>query len=56
MADYENLDKLGLSASLDFDLYYNPNHEATLQSGAVKSYKTKEDGSAIYEKKKSGTL
>ncbi|KAL9120737.1 MAG: hypothetical protein Q9187_002707 [Circinaria calcarea] len=54
MADYENMDNLDTSTSLDFDLYYNPNHEATLQSGGLKSYGTKEGGSAIYEKKSSG--
>lgn len=54
MADYENMDTLDESASLDFDLYYNKNHEATLASGSVKSYETKESGSAIYETKRSG--
>ena len=54
MADYKDMNNLDMSTSLEFDLYHNPNHEATLQSGAVKSYGANENGSTIFEKKKSG--
>ncbi|OPB45727.1 hypothetical protein A0O28_0092930 [Trichoderma guizhouense] len=42
------------SKSFSFDLYKDLNHEATLQSGSVKSYQVKQHGSAIYDNKKSG--
>ncbi|EHK20705.1 uncharacterized protein TRIVIDRAFT_209595 [Trichoderma virens Gv29-8] len=53
MADYYNLDKEDPSTALEFDLYQNLTHEATLASGSVKSYGVKEGGSAIFDKKKS---
>ncbi|KAL6697341.1 hypothetical protein J3F84DRAFT_368678 [Trichoderma pleuroticola] len=42
-------------SSLRFDLYQNYSHEATVQSGSVKSsYKVKEGGTALYDSKRSG--
>ncbi|RFU78594.1 hypothetical protein TARUN_3637 [Trichoderma arundinaceum] len=54
MSAYANLDTLSTTKPLQFDLYYNRNHEATLYSGEVKSYAVKERGSAIYDNRKSG--
>ncbi|KAH0523159.1 hypothetical protein TsFJ059_008203 [Trichoderma semiorbis] len=52
--DFCDLDKEDPSTKLSFDLYENLNHEATQQSGSLKSYGAKEQDSAIYDRRKSG--
>lgn len=52
--DFYNLDDEEPSEKLSFDLYKNLNHEATEQSGSLKSYGLKEQGCAIYDHKESG--
>ncbi|KAL7792821.1 hypothetical protein V8C43DRAFT_322158 [Trichoderma afarasin] len=54
--DFCNLDKEDPSTKLSFDLYENLNHEATQQSGSLKSYGVKEQGVALYDRRKSGHL
>ncbi|KAL8743052.1 MAG: hypothetical protein Q9190_004553 [Brigantiaea leucoxantha] len=55
MIDYEDMDSLDPSAPLPFNLFHNPDHEASLQAGSVKTtYEVKKDGPAIFDKKKSG--
>ncbi|KAL6793706.1 hypothetical protein GGI42DRAFT_363628 [Trichoderma sp. SZMC 28013] len=49
-----NLDDEDPSKSLSFDLYEDLNHEATQQSGSLKSYEVKQHGGAIYDRKESG--
>ncbi|KAK4076997.1 uncharacterized protein Triagg1_3964 [Trichoderma aggressivum f. europaeum] len=49
-----NLDKEDPSTELSFDLYEDLNHEATQQSGSLKTYEVKEQGGAIYDREKSG--
>lgn len=53
-ADYKSLDNIRQSEPLTFNLYHIENHEATVQSGSLKSYSVKEDGSAIYARQSSG--
>lgn len=57
LIDFNGFDDLGdkdLSESLSFDLYEDLNHEATQQSGSLKSYEVKQHGGAIYDSKESG--
>lgn len=54
MASFVDLDKEGQSNRLEIDLYQNWNHEATVMSGSFKSYGAKENGSAIFDSKRSG--
>ncbi|UKZ60115.1 uncharacterized protein TrAtP1_001401 [Trichoderma atroviride] len=54
MASFVDLDKEGQSKRLEIDLYRNWNHEATALSGSFKSYGVKDDGSAIFDSKRSG--
>ena len=53
MDNFEVMDDKDSSASIEFDLYENNSHDATLRQGELKSYAVKEDGSAIFAKKKS---
>ncbi|KAM6476422.1 hypothetical protein HDV62DRAFT_402727 [Trichoderma sp. SZMC 28011] len=54
LTDFCDLDEEDPSTKLSFDLYENLNHEATRQSGSLKSYEVKEQASAIYDHKESG--
>ncbi|KAL6693304.1 hypothetical protein J3F84DRAFT_401184 [Trichoderma pleuroticola] len=55
--DFCNLDDEEPWKKLSFELYENLNHEATQQSGSLKSdYEVKEQGGAIYERNKSGHI
>ncbi|KAL6894695.1 hypothetical protein GGI43DRAFT_386290 [Trichoderma evansii] len=52
--DYTSLDDIGQSEPLTLDLYHIENDRQSIESGSLKSYETKEGGSAVYAHQKSG--